>query len=44
MTSIIFLDLPKIGHSPDAALVSLTDYIPLIIDKVRVSHSYHGVQ
>lgn len=38
--SIHCLYLPKLGHSPDVALVSLTEDLLLIIGKVRVLHSY----
>lgn len=41
--SINCLDLPKLGHGPDAALVSLIDGLLLIIGKVRVPHSYYCV-
>ena len=44
MLSINCLDLPKLGHGADAALVSLTGDLLLIIGKVRVPHSYYCVR
>lgn len=44
MLSINCLYLPKLGHGPDAALVSLTDDLFLVTGKVKVPHSHYCVQ